>query len=250
MPIRTTTKPAEPGECRIRIAAAGDVHYGRDGDGERAREEFAGLAGRVDLILLAGDLTTHGEPDQAEILAAAVRDLGIPVIAVLGNHDWHSGRGDEVRAVLERAGVVVLDRSHHVLELCGAEVGVAGTKGFVGGFAGSHLPDFGEPLLRSVYAEGMAEVAAPDEGLRAIALCPFRIALLHYAPTSETLEGERRDIWTFLGTTAWRRRSSSTTPTSCCTGTPTRAPSRAAWARSRSTTSPRRSCARTSGSSS
>lgn len=212
MPIRTTTKPAEPGECRIPIAAAGDVHYGRDGDGERAREEFAGLAGRVDLILLAGDLTTHGEPDQAEILAAAVRDLGIPVIAVLGNHDWHSGRGDEVRAVLERAGVVVLDRSHHVLELCGAEVGVAGTKGFVGGFAGSHLPDFGEPLLRSVYAEGMAEVAAPDEGLRAIALCPFRIALLHgHAP---------------------------------------RAPSRAAWARSRSTTSPRRSCARTSGSSS
>ena len=200
MPIRTTTKPAESGECRIRIAAAGDVHYGRDGDGERAREEFAGLAGRVDLILLAGDLTTHGEPDQAEILAAAVRDLGIPVIAVLGNHDWHSGRGDEVRAVLERAGVVVLDRSHHVLELCGAEVGVAGTKGFVGGFAGSHLPDFGEPLLRTVYAEGMAEVAALDEGLRAIAMCPFRIGLLHYAPTTETLEGERRDIWTFLGT--------------------------------------------------
>jgi Icc-related predicted phosphoesterase len=200
MPIRTTTKPAESGECRIRIAAAGDVHYGRDGDGERAREEFAGLVGRVDLILLAGDLTTHGEPDQAEILAAAVRDLGIPVIAVLGNHDWHSGRGDEVRAVLERAGVVVLDRSHHVLELCGAEVGVAGTKGFVGGFAGSHLPDFGEPLLRTVYAEGMAEVAALDEGLRAIAMCPFRIGLLHYAPTTETLEGERRDIWTFLGT--------------------------------------------------
>jgi Icc-related predicted phosphoesterase len=200
MAIRSTTQPAEAHECRIRIAAAGDVHYGRDGDRERACEAFASLTGRVDLILLAGDLTTHGEPEQASILADAVRDLDIPVVAVLGNHDWHSGRGDDVRAVLEEAGVVVLDRSHHILELCGAEVGVAGTKGFVGGFAGSHLPDFGEPLLRSVYAEGVAEVAALDEGLRAISMCPFRIGLLHYAPTAQTLEGERRDIWTFLGT--------------------------------------------------
>jgi uncharacterized protein len=200
MTIRTTTHPAEPEECRIRIAAAGDIHLGREGDRERAREAFAGLGGRVDLILLAGDLTTHGEPEQAAMLADAVRDLGIPILAVLGNHDWHSGRAGEVAAVLEQAGIVVLDRSHHILEVCGSEVGVAGTKGFVGGFAGSHLPDFGEPLLRSVYAEGIAEVAALDEGLRAISLCPFRIGLLHYAPTTQTLEGERQDIWTFLGT--------------------------------------------------
>jgi uncharacterized protein len=200
MAIRSTHQPAEPQECRIRIAAAGDVHYGREGDRERARAAFAGLAGRVDLVLLAGDLTTHGKPEQAAILADAVRDLELPVLAVLGNHDWHSGLGGEVRTVLEQAGVVVLDRSHHILELCGAEVGVAGTKGFVGGFVGSHLPDFGEPLLRAVYAEGIAEVAAFDEALRAIALCPFRIGLLHYSPTTQTLEGERRDIWTFLGT--------------------------------------------------
>jgi uncharacterized protein len=201
MTINTSHRPrGESEECRIRIAAAGDVHFGRDGDRERAHASFAALEGRVDLILLAGDLTTHGEPQQAAILADAVRDLDIPVVAVLGNHDWHAGRGDEVRAVLEQAGVVVLDRSHHILELCGAEVGIAGTKGFVGGFVGSHLPDFGEPLLRSLYAEGIAEVAALDEGLRAIALCPFRIGLLHYSPTSQTLEGERRDIWTFLGT--------------------------------------------------
>src|SRR5207247_2306126 len=80
------------------------------------------------------------------------------------------------------------------------EVGIVGAKGFVGGFPGSHLPDFGEPSLRAVYAEAGEEVRAIDEGLRAIAACPFRIVLLHYAPTSETLEGEPPAIWAFLGT--------------------------------------------------
>jgi uncharacterized protein len=201
MTINTSNRPpGDPRECRIRIAAAGDVHFGRESDRERARGAFASLAGRVDLVLLAGDLTTHGEPEQAAILADAVRDLEIPVVAVLGNHDHHSARAGEVAAVLGEAGIVVLDRSHHVLEVCDAEVGIVGTKGFVGGFTGSHIPDFGEPLLRAVYAEASAEVEALDEGLRAVALCPFRIVLLHYSPSGETLEGERRDIWAFLGT--------------------------------------------------
>jgi uncharacterized protein len=201
MAIKPTNPP--PGgldECRIRIAAAGDVHFGRDGDAERAAQIFGGLQGRVDIVLLAGDLTTHGEPEQAAIVADAVRDLGVPVVTVLGNHDWHSGRAGEVTAVLQEAGIVVLQRSHHVLEVCDAEIGLVGTKGFVGGFAGSHLPDFGEPLLRNLYAETAAEVEALDAGLRAVALCPFRIVLLHYSPSGQTLEGERRDIWTFLGT--------------------------------------------------
>ena len=201
MTIHATGRPpGEPEECRIRIAAAGDVHYGGAGDRDRARASFAALAGRVDLVLLAGDLTTHGEPEQAAVLAEAASELDVPVIAVLGNHDWHSNRRDEVVAVLEEAGIVVLDRGHHVLEVCDTRVGVVGTKGFVGGFTGSHIPDFGEPLLRQVYAEGMAEVEALDAGLRAVAMCPFRIVVLHYAPTAQTLEGERREIWAFLGT--------------------------------------------------
>jgi Icc-related predicted phosphoesterase len=200
MTIHATGRPEEPPECRIRIAAAGDVHFSGDADRERARAAFASIAGRADLVLLAGDLTTHGEPEQAAVLAEAVGEVDVPVVAVLGNHDWHANRADAVETVLRDAGIVVLDRSHHVLEICDTEVGIAGGKGFVGGFAGSHLPDFGEPLLRAVYAEGMREVEALDAGLREIALCPFRIVLLHYSPTTQTLEGERRDIWTFLGT--------------------------------------------------
>jgi Icc-related predicted phosphoesterase len=200
MTIHAARRPDEPPECRIRIAAAGDVHFGGEADRERARAAFGGLRGRADLVLLAGDLTTHGEPEQAAVLADAAGELGVPVVTVLGNHDWHANRAGELRAVLEEAGIVVLDRSAHVLELCGSQVGVVGCKGFVGGFAGNHIPDFGEPLMREVYAESVREAEALDAGLRRIALCPFRIALLHYAPITRTLEGERRDIWAFLGT--------------------------------------------------
>jgi len=192
--------PGEPTDHRVRIAATGDVHCGREGDREHWTAAFEGLRGRVDVILLAGDLTTHGEPEQAAILADAARGADVPVLAVLGNHDWHSNRADEVRAALAEGDVDLLDRDHRILQIGGAEVGVAGCKGFVGGFPGSHMPDFGEPLLREVYAEGMREVDALDAGLREIALCPFRIVLLHYSPATETLEGERRDIWAFLGT--------------------------------------------------
>jgi Icc-related predicted phosphoesterase len=201
MTIHSTGRPpGEQEECRIRIAAAGDMHYGGEHDAERAKAAFSSLAGRADLVLLAGDLTTHGEPEQAAILAREAAQLDVPVLTVLGNHDWHSNRAAEVAAALEEGGVVVLDRSHHVAEICDTQVGIVGTKGFVGGFTGSHIPDFGEPLLRQLYAQGMEEVAALDAGLRAVAMCPFRIVLLHYAPTTETLEGERRDIWAFLGT--------------------------------------------------
>lgn len=197
-------RPAERREeCRIRIAAAGDIHYGeRDDDRERAHASFAALEDRVDVILLAGDLTTHGEPHQAQIVADAVRDIGVPVLTVLGNHDWHVNRADEFKAILQEAGVVVLDKdhSHEVLDLCDTQVGIAGVKGFMGGFPGTHLPDFGEPSLRGVYRESIEEAEALDEGLRAIAMCPFRIVLMHYAPTTETLIGERETIWTFLGT--------------------------------------------------
>ena len=99
-----------------------------------------------------------------------------------------------------KGGIDVLQRDHRVLDVGGVEVGIVGTKGFVGGFPGSHLPDFGEPMLRGVYAESMEEAKAIDLGLRAVETCPLRIVLLHYSPSTETLVGERESIWTFLGT--------------------------------------------------
>jgi Icc-related predicted phosphoesterase len=184
----------------VRIATAGDIHCGRAEACEHLRPAVQEIAARVDCFLLAGDLTTHGEPDQAAIVVEAFRDCGVPVLTVLGNHDWHVNRHDELVGVLAEGGIRVLEGAHEVLDLNGVEVGVVGAKGFVGGFPGSHLPDFGEPLLREVYAESIREQQALEAGLRAVSACPLRIVLLHYAPTTETLVGEPEPIWTFLGT--------------------------------------------------
>jgi uncharacterized protein len=182
----------------VRIAAAGDVHASEATRG-RIEEAFAEVERQADLVLLAGDLTTHGEPEQAQVLADACRGLQIPVCAVLGNHDLHCGRGEEIAVLLDEAGLHMLDRSSTIFELDEGEVGVVGTKGFVGGFTGSQLPDFGEPLLREVYAETTEEAEAIRRGLQEIAHCPIRVVLLHYSPTSDTLHGEPEGIWTYLG---------------------------------------------------
>jgi uncharacterized protein len=182
----------------IKVAAAGDVHAGGPQD-ERFAAVFADAAREADLILLAGNLTLHGEPDEAAALVEAARDLEVPVVAVLGNHDWHANRSQELLSRLREGGVRMLERESTVLDLNATKVGVAGVKGFVGGFPDSELPDFGEPSLRRVYAETTAEVDALDRGLEDISECDVRIALLHYAPTTMTLEGEPRVIWAFLG---------------------------------------------------
>lgn len=182
----------------LTVAAVGDLHASAE-HRDRLLRAFAGSGAEADLILLAGDLTTHGLVDEAEVLAEACRAAATPVLAVLGNHDHHNALAAEIATVLSAAGVDVLDRSHIVLEVGGMEVGVVGTKGFVGGFPGAEIPDFGEALLREVYAETSHEVAALEAGLEAIAGCDRRLVLLHYAPITETIVGEPEGIWAFLG---------------------------------------------------
>ena len=182
----------------VRIAAAGDVHA-VEPLRVRLTRAFATVGAECDLVLLAGDLTTHGLAEQAAVLADAIEDVPVPVVAVLGNHDHHSGQAEAVAEELRRAGAIVLDRGHAILDIGELEVGVVGTKGFVGGFPGAEIPDFGEPLLRQIYRETSAEVEALECGLEAVAGCHKRIVLLHYAPTVDTIVGEPEAIWAFLG---------------------------------------------------
>jgi Icc-related predicted phosphoesterase len=188
----------QDGPRKLRVAAAGDVHC-REANRERVIEAFARLDGEADVALLAGDLTSHGTLEEAEIVCAAAAATEVPVFAVLGNHDWHAGEHDAIRQRLGEGGVRVLDGEATVAQIDGIEVGLVGCKGFVGGFAPRHLPDFGEPSLRAVYAETTAEVEALTAGLGEIATCPIRIVLLHYSPVEATLEGEPREILPFMG---------------------------------------------------
>jgi Icc-related predicted phosphoesterase len=182
----------------LKIAAAGDIHC-HEGNAERVGDSLDEMAGAAELILLAGDLTNRGEPAEARALAAAIEGISTPVVAVLGNHDAHAGKAEEVSAILSAAGAVMLERDTTILTIGSEQVGVVGLKGFVGGFAPNNLPNFGEPILRELYAETGRDVHALEEGLGEVAACRFRIVLLHYAPICETLRGEPPEIWTFLG---------------------------------------------------
>jgi Icc-related predicted phosphoesterase len=181
----------------IRIAAVGDLHFAPDAVGTY-RPHLERIAERADVFLIAGDLTRHGDPDEARALASEIRDLPIPAIAVLGNHDHHSDREGEIRSVMERAGVRVLEGEGEVVEVGQSRLGVAGAKGFAGGFAGGSASDFGEREMKA-FIRHTVEIAdrleAAVRGLDA----DHRVVLLHYAPVKETLEGEPPEIHAFLG---------------------------------------------------
>jgi Icc-related predicted phosphoesterase len=182
----------------IRLAAVGDVHCGTDA-GDQVRAQFASVREHADALLLAGDLTRLGTPAEAAVFADVLRDLvDVPVAAVLGNHDFQSDRADEVRATFEGAGVRVLEGDAVVWDLGGVRLGVAGTKGFAGGFEGTHATAFGEPEMKSFVEHTHAMAAAVDASLRDLD-ADVRVLLLHYAPIRETLAGEPREIFPFLG---------------------------------------------------
>jgi Icc-related predicted phosphoesterase len=181
----------------IRVAAVGDLHFGPDSAGTY-RPHLEGIAESADVFLIAGDLTRLGEPEEARVLAEELRDLPIPTLAVLGNHDHHSDRQDEVRRIVEAAGIRVLEGESEVVEVEGTRLGVAGAKGFGGGFAGGSASDFGEPEMKA-FIRHTIEVAGRLETAIAELDADHRVVLLHYAPVKETLQGEPAEIHPFLG---------------------------------------------------
>ena len=181
----------------IRIAAVGDLHFGSDASGS-VRPRLEHLAERADAFLVAGDLTRLGEPEEARALAEELRGLPVPVVTVLGNHDYHSNRQEEVRRVIEDAGITVLDGESMVLEIDGTRLGIAGMKGFGGGFAGASATDFGEPEMKA-FVRHAIDVAERLERVLEDLDADVRVVLLHYSPVAETLRGEPPEIHAFLG---------------------------------------------------
>lgn len=181
----------------IRIAAVGDVHMDRDVLG-RYRPALERLGECADLLLLAGDLTRHGTAREARCTATEFSRLPVPVVAVLGNHDYHSDEQEEIAGLLEHAGITVLEGDGVVLDCDGTRVGVGGVKGFGGGFAGRCASNFGEPEMKAFVHHGERAAAALRQALAGLD-CEVRVALTHYAPVPDTLAGEPPEIYPFLG---------------------------------------------------
>ncbi|MFI5936894.1 metallophosphoesterase [Actinoplanes sp. NPDC051494] len=182
----------------IRIAAVGDVHVDKDVLG-RYRPALDQLPGVADALLIAGDLTRHGTVDEAKCMAEEFGGLAVPVVVVLGNHDHQSDQQSQVTDVLRDAGLTVLEGEGTVLTINGHRLGIAGAKGFGGGFAGACASSFGEREMKNFV--GTSEAAAEKLGaaLRGLEGCDALVALTHYAPVPETLTGEPLEIYPFLG---------------------------------------------------
>ena len=182
----------------IRVAAVGDVHVGPDSTCPLGTEPER-ITDDADLLLLAGDLTRVGALDEAEALVAALECIrGFPVVGVLGNHDHASDAGAEIAKVVAAAGVTMLEGDSTAITVGTTAVGVAGTIGFGGGFPGACATEFGEPEMRDFVRHTKRLAASLASGLQDLET-DIRIALMHYSPVDVTLEGERLEIYPFLG---------------------------------------------------
>jgi Icc-related predicted phosphoesterase len=180
----------------VRVAAVGDVHCTKTSEGA-LQPLFAQMAECADVIALAGDLVDYGLPDEVHVLVhelSVATKAKIPIVAVLGNHDYESGQPDVVKQILCEAGVIVLDGD--AVEIKG--VGFAGVKGFCGGFGRRSLEPWGEVTIKAFVREALDEALKLESALARLRT-PNRIALLHYAPIQATVEGEPLEIFPFLG---------------------------------------------------
>ncbi|MEV7010555.1 metallophosphoesterase [Streptosporangium sp. NPDC051022] len=182
---------------QLRIAAVGDVHLDESLRG-RYRERLADIGEHADVLLLAGDLTRHGTLEEAAVVADEFRDLPVPVIAVLGNHDHHSNHPGEIAAMLSDVGIRVLHDDATVLSVDGVRLGVVGGKGFGGGYAGKCASDFGEPEIKAFIGHTKRIADRWRVALKELQ-ADRRIVLSHYSPVNDTLAGEPLEIYPFLG---------------------------------------------------
>ena len=178
----------------VRLAAMSDIHVGKTGQGSLA-PVFAQVSERADVLVLCGDLTDYGLPEEARVLAREIGTaLRVPCVAVLGNHDFEAGKADEVRQILVDAGTTVLDGDS--CEFHG--VGFAGVKGFCGGFGSGALGPWGEDIIKSFVHEAVNEAFKLESALARLR-SQHRVALLHYSPIRTTVEGEPLEIFPYLG---------------------------------------------------
>ena len=180
----------------VRIAAVGDIHLGRAAYGPPIQTIFAQVAERADVLALCGDLTDRGDPEEGRQLARALATVGVPVVAVLGNHDYESGKVPELTRVLCEAGVQVLDGGD-AFEIHG--VGFAGVKGFAGGFGRRALGPWGEETIKLFVREAVDEALKLETSLSKLRSDRRRVVLLHYSPIAGTVEGEPKEIYAYLG---------------------------------------------------
>jgi Icc-related predicted phosphoesterase len=177
----------------LRLAAVADLHCTKKA-ADNIGNLISAMAHGADVLLLGGDLCDTGLPEEAEILARAIAGVKVPVVAVLGNHDFEAGKAPEIIEILSNSGVNVLDGKS--CEIYG--IGFAGTKGFAGGFGERALQPWGETTIKTFVHEAVEEALKLESALAGLRT-PKRIALLHYAPIVETVFGEPPEIFPFLG---------------------------------------------------
>ncbi|HKR78494.1 MAG TPA: metallophosphoesterase [Nitrospira sp.] len=178
----------------LRVAAIGDLHCPRTSP-DQLRQLFQDLGSEADVLLLCGDLTDYGKPDEARVLMDQLGHIKpLPVLAVLGNHEFECGNQDEITRILSDSGVLVLDGT--AVEVLG--VGFAGIKGFCGGFGARALQPWGEAVLKQFARESVEETVKLESALAKLRT-PAKVVLMHYAPIVDTVRGEPAEIFAFLG---------------------------------------------------
>ena len=184
---------ANKGSRLLRVAAIGDLHV-REDSVAPYRDMFVEISSNADVAVLCGDLTNFGKTNEAEILAEDIKSCSIPIVGVLGNHDYECGQPEKVCEILHSGGMTVLDEQ--AVEIEG--VGFAGVKGFLGGFGRGELAPFGEPIVKAFVDEAMNEARKLENQLRSLRT-DRSLAVLHYSPIEQTIEGEPPAIFQYLG---------------------------------------------------